>query len=112
MHDTVRTICCWTHCKNEQGTGTWTEINGEALPVCEEHWYGNIDAERRRLRAEVEQLRHERGLLAEAIVKAGVAAGIISDALDALTGPQLLLVAEDVHDALIDWRPLDIDRVR
>lgn len=57
MPDTMRATCCWTHCDNEQGVGTWTEINGEALPVCEEHWFGNIDAERRHLRAEVEQLR-------------------------------------------------------
>lgn len=53
---TERPTCCWTHCDNEQGVGTWTEINGETLPVCEEHWYGNLDAERRRLRAEVERL--------------------------------------------------------
>lgn len=52
-----RPTCCWTHCDNEQGRGTWTEINGETLPVCEEHWYGNLDAERRRLSAEVEKVR-------------------------------------------------------
>jgi hypothetical protein len=48
-------VCCWTHCDQPQGVGTWTEINGETLPVCEDHWYGNIDRERRRLTAEVEQ---------------------------------------------------------
>ena len=52
-----RPTCCWTHCDNPQGSGTWTEINGEALPVCEDHWYGNLDRERRELRAEVDLLR-------------------------------------------------------
>ncbi len=42
-------VCCWTHCDNPQGRGTWTDINGEALPVCEAHWWGNIDFKRRKL---------------------------------------------------------------
>ena len=54
---TDRPTCCWTHCDNPQGSGTWTEINGEALPVCEDHWYGNLDAEIRHLRDDVERLR-------------------------------------------------------
>lgn len=59
-----RLTCCWTHCDNPQGTGTWTEINGEALPICEDHWYGNLDNERRLLREENRTLRN---LLGQAI---------------------------------------------
>lgn len=44
-----RPVCCWTHCDSPQGVGTWTEIYGEALPVCEEHWWGNISRDRRKL---------------------------------------------------------------
>lgn len=52
-----RTTCCWTHCDNEQGIGTWTEINGETLPVCEEHWYGNWTKEKRQLQTRLDLLR-------------------------------------------------------
>ncbi len=51
---TYRPQCCWTHCENEQGTGTWTEINGETLPVCEEHWFGNLDRKGRDLATFIE----------------------------------------------------------
>jgi hypothetical protein len=54
---------------------------------------------------EIERLTHERTYLADAIVSAGIAAGII-DGTKSLTGAQLLLVADDVRQALIDWRPL------
>ncbi len=64
-----RPQCCWTHCENVQGVGTWTEINGETLPVCEEHWFGNIDRERRELREQNELLRQA---LAQSIPAADV----------------------------------------
>lgn len=59
---TDRETCCWTHCDNPQGVGTWTEIDGEARPVCEEHWYGNWTRKNDRLTAENARLR---ALLAE-----------------------------------------------
>jgi hypothetical protein len=52
-----RPICCWTHCDSPQGRGTWSEINGEALPVCEEHWFGNWHHERAKLRLAVQKVR-------------------------------------------------------
>lgn len=56
-----REVCCWTNCDNEAGSGTWTQIDvpqvgsspmQATLPVCEEHWFGNWDHERRRLTEE------------------------------------------------------------
>jgi len=93
MHDTVRTMCCWTHCKNEQGVGTWTQINGETLPVCEEHWYGNLDAERRRLRDENERLRKV------ATEMTALARKLIRDKAQLCIDPFASLDAEAVKDA-------------
>lgn len=59
MAVTDRPQCCWTHCENEQGAGTWTEINGETLPVCEEHWFGNLARERRMLREALEDVTRQ-----------------------------------------------------
>lgn len=50
-------VCCWTNCNQPQGGGTWTEINGETLPVCEDHWYGNWTRIERGLTAEVTELK-------------------------------------------------------
>lgn len=54
MSDSAERSCCWTHCANSQGIGTWVDINGEMLPVCEEHWPGRL-----RTQVRVEAKRHD-----------------------------------------------------
>jgi hypothetical protein len=93
MPDTKRPMCCWTRCDNEQGTGTWTEINGETLPICEEHWYGNLDAERRRLRDENERLRQV------ATAMTALSKRLIREAARLVIDPMASLDVQAVKDA-------------